>query len=281
MVGSTGKTPRQVLTEQERELCRQGLLSDRHARRVRRAEEKDIPPHLQPKKARKKGAKRTTAVMEVAASKRGAPVTANALPVAEMAEAKETEGVEVDVSAEAKATDSLVAEESTGIPEAAGEGDPVVVAEVMKDMLAAVISNEVPTATPPAVGNSRKRRRAILQDENEDEEGETNDDVAATALPSSPPPCVIDGDANMMEAGAEQCTYLNSDEDQSAVEDREDDDSNDDWVEDWDIGELTDEDSEEEGEDLPESVCNSVAQSKKAIMTMRACGWEYGALCCL
>ncbi|KAE8889824.1 hypothetical protein PF007_g1251 [Phytophthora fragariae] len=84
-----------------------------------------------------------------------------------------------------------------------------------------------------------------------------------------------------MDAGADKCTYLNSDEDMSVEEDREDQDSSDDGDEDdWDIGELTDEETDDGGEDLPESVCNSVAQSKKVIAMMRMHGWEYGTLCC-
>ncbi|KAE8906057.1 hypothetical protein PF003_g9526 [Phytophthora fragariae] len=40
MVAPVGKSPRHQLTEEERRLCREALLSERHARRVRRAQQK-------------------------------------------------------------------------------------------------------------------------------------------------------------------------------------------------------------------------------------------------
>ncbi|OWZ05789.1 Pleiotropic drug resistance protein transporter [Phytophthora megakarya] len=81
-----------------------------------------------------------------------------------------------------------------------------------------------------------------------------------------PPPCVIDGDANLMRSGAKTYTYLNPDEDLYVPEDREDTDDNS-CEEGSDFGELTDEESDEGGTDLPDSVCNSVAQSKNALST--------------
>jgi hypothetical protein len=82
-----------------------------------------------------------------------------------------------------------------------------------------------------------------------------------------------------MDAAADACTYLNSDEDLSVEEDQES--CGDDDESDWDIVELTDEDSDEDGgEDLPESACTSLAQSKTAVSMMRTHGWEYGTLCC-
>ncbi|KAE9273769.1 hypothetical protein PF001_g27360 [Phytophthora fragariae] len=149
-------------------------------------------------------------------------------------------------------------------------------------MVTAVVEDTA-TEQPGPGRNVRKRRRAILEEVSAGEDGSSGEDVAAPGFLRMPPPCVVDGDANLMDAGADKCTYLNSDEDMSVEEDREDQDSSDDGDEDeddWDIGELTDEESDEGGDDLPESVCNSVAQSKKAIAMTRMHGWEYGTLCC-
>ncbi|KAE9018675.1 hypothetical protein PR003_g17676 [Phytophthora rubi] len=41
MVAPAGKSPRHTLTEQERQRCLEALLSERHARRIRRAEDKN------------------------------------------------------------------------------------------------------------------------------------------------------------------------------------------------------------------------------------------------
>jgi hypothetical protein len=90
----------------------------------------------------------------------------------------------------------------------------------------------------------------------------------------------MDGDANMMSAGDEQCTGLNSDGDPSLQEgNKDEEDEDNDWEEDWDIGILTDEDSDEEAVDLPESLCSSTAMDKKTMSMMRTNGWEYGTLC--
>ncbi|KAE9312609.1 hypothetical protein PF001_g9147 [Phytophthora fragariae] len=166
-------------------------------------------------------------------------------------------------------------------PEAAGPAisQPVTAdlaaAEVIADMVTVVVEDTA-TEQPDPGRNVRKRRRAILEDVSAGEDGSSGEDVAAPGLLRMPPPCVVDGDANLMDAGADKCTYLNSDEDMSVEEDREDQESSDDGDEDdWDIGELTDEESDEGGDDLPESVCNSVAQRKKAIAMMRMHGWEY------
>ncbi|KAE8969419.1 hypothetical protein PF011_g26813 [Phytophthora fragariae] len=169
------------------------------------------------------------------------------------------------------------------VPEAAGPAisQPVTAdlaaAEVIADMVTAVVEDTA-TEQPGPGRNVRKRRRAILEEVSAGEDGSSGEDVAAPGFLRMPPPCVVDGDANLMDAGADKCTYLNSDEDMSVEEDREDQDSSDDGDEDeddWDIGELTDEESDEGGDDLPESVCNSVAQSKKAIAMTRMHGWEY------
>ncbi|KAE9115755.1 hypothetical protein PF010_g9221 [Phytophthora fragariae] len=144
-------------------------------------------------------------------------------------------------------------------PEAAGPAisQPVTAdlaaAEVIADMVTVVVEDTA-TEQPDPGRNVRKRRRAILEDVSAGEDGSSGEDVAAPGLLRMPPPCVVDGDANLMDAGADKCTYLNSDEDMSVEEDREEQESSDDGDEDdWDIGGLTDEESDEGGDDLPES----------------------------
>nr|KAE8942492.1 hypothetical protein PF009_g7753 [Phytophthora fragariae] len=68
MVAPTPKTPRHQLTEQEQRLCREALLSLRHERRIRRAQQKDggdgDATGKNKKASRKKSAKHTTPAME-------------------------------------------------------------------------------------------------------------------------------------------------------------------------------------------------------------------------
>ncbi|KAG1713313.1 hypothetical protein DVH05_001033 [Phytophthora capsici] len=59
MVAPTGKQP-----DKERRLRQEALLSSRHARRLRRAEQKEDVARPVKKATRKEGAKRTTAAME-------------------------------------------------------------------------------------------------------------------------------------------------------------------------------------------------------------------------
>ncbi|KAE8980519.1 hypothetical protein PR003_g25423 [Phytophthora rubi] len=123
----------------------------------------------------------------------------------------------------------------------------------------------------------RKRRRCILRSSNgKASDAEDNGDLT---LPQIPLACVANGDANLMSAGAEQCTGLNSDEDPflrgGGCEDEEGVDDDGDSVEDWDIRHFTDEDSDEDAVDLPESVCLSAAENKKAMPMMRTNGWEH------
>ncbi|KAE8905111.1 hypothetical protein PF003_g10945 [Phytophthora fragariae] len=69
MVGPAGNPPRHQLTEHERRLCLEALLSDRHERRDRRAQQKTGDGVG----ATAMAAKRTTAAMEVAEAKGDAP----------------------------------------------------------------------------------------------------------------------------------------------------------------------------------------------------------------
>ncbi|KAE9138099.1 hypothetical protein PF010_g1054 [Phytophthora fragariae] len=248
MVGGAGKEPRYKMTAQERLLCREALLSDRHARRIRRSSSTTGAEGERHKKAsRKEGAKRTTVAMGLRGALEAAPAPGAALSVAEAKDADvestpsaEAKGADVERAPSAEAQDadedsapSPEAQDAPAedAPDAAGPAisQPVTAAEVIADMVTAVV-DDTATEQPGPGRNVRKPRRAILED------------------------CVVDGDANLMDAGADKCTYLNSDEDMSVEEDREDQDSSDDGDEDdWDIGELTDEETDDGGEDLPET----------------------------
>ncbi|KAE8964129.1 hypothetical protein PR001_g24983 [Phytophthora rubi] len=130
---------------------------------------------------------------------------------------------------------------------------------------------------------SSKRRRRILHEDLSEGDAETSpiDGAAAEAQaePTPAPDCVIDGDPNLMEGGAEECTGLNSDEDLDLREEPEDqdEDGTDSWDGDWDIGALTDEDPEEEHDEIPDTLWASVARDSKAISAMKEQGWEYEA----
>uniref|UniRef100_H3H7R6 PiggyBac transposable element-derived protein domain-containing protein n=1 Tax=Phytophthora ramorum TaxID=164328 RepID=H3H7R6_PHYRM len=184
-------------------------------------------------------------------------------------EAKETEmteegSVHVEQLAEEKGVEVVV--DSPPVADSAEEKE----AEAVVGRPSATDATEASNS----IGNQRKRRRAIFEDVSASDESSSGEDVAAPELLLMQPQCVVDGDANLMDAAADAYTYLNSDEDLSVEVDQESCD--DDGESDGDIGELTDEDSEDdEGEDLPESVCSSIAQSKTAISIMRTDGWEY------
>ncbi|GMF44982.1 unnamed protein product [Phytophthora fragariaefolia] len=80
-------------------------------------------------------------------------------------------------------------------------------------------SAEAPIERSSTVDSSCKRRRAILRDLSEDDDSSSSENggTPTTSL-STPLPCIIDGDANLMDADAEKCTYLNSDEDPDEAE---------------------------------------------------------------
>ncbi|KAG6611302.1 Pleiotropic drug resistance protein [Phytophthora cinnamomi] len=302
MVAPTPKTPRYELTEQERRLCREALLSERHGRRIRRAEQKEGNEGTNKKKkeSRKKPAKHTTPAMEIAESKQGpapvldagraSPAESKAAADDDASGAKETADDEVAVAPrQKKQTTGKDKKQTTGKKKtrslrASTEAPAVVsavapalaeVTEVVAEMVTSVSGVDVSTPEASTSANSRKRRRSVLQCSGGEEE-EREACAGGTAVPL-PLTCVVDGDANLMPAGADQYTGLNSDEDPLLQEEPEDEDDlgDDDWVEDWDIGDLTDEDSDEEVVDIPESVCLSTARNKKTISEMRADGWEY------
>ncbi|KAE9025672.1 hypothetical protein PF002_g27290 [Phytophthora fragariae] len=240
MVAPTPKTPRHQLTEQEQRLCREALLSLRHERRIRRAQQKDggdgDATGKNKKASRKKSAKHTTPAMEGEAAQDGCG-------------AKETADEEEAASVEAAHAE--VEEVVAGIVES--------------------VATSVGTPVRPPNTSSCPHQVAVKHVAEDDGE-------VALPLPQIPLACVVNGDANLMPAGAEQCTGLNSDEDPSLPQDCEDeegDDDDDDWVEDWDIGHLSDEDSDEAAVDLPDSVCLTAARNKKAMSVMRTNGWEY------
>ncbi|GMF53469.1 unnamed protein product [Phytophthora fragariaefolia] len=265
MVGGTGKQPQHKLTEQELLLCREALLSDRHARRVRRQVNKSRQTGAEekrPKKGtRKEGAKRTTVVMETRGPLEDAePKTVGVIGVYEE-EAKES-AASVEDEAEEKVSD--VVADSPQVDDAEEkESDVGEDSALLSDA-----EEEKEREVGGDVGQSSKMSGS--------DEKDSDENLAVPDLARLSPKCVIDGDANPMDAAADICTCLNSDEDMLVEEDQEScgDDVDDDS--DWYIGELTDEDSEDDGGDaLPDSVCSSLAQSKQAMSMMRTNGWEY------
>ncbi|KAE9168063.1 hypothetical protein PF004_g28617 [Phytophthora fragariae] len=290
MVAPMPKTPRHQLTEQEQQLCREALLSLRHERRIRRAQQKNASggdaTGKNKKASRKKPAKHTTPAMEVAQSKEAEPLVQ---PAGRVLRGEDKGGA---------------AQDGCGAKETADEGEAAVEAahaEVVADMVESVVTSVgTPVRTPTASScplpsgrqavrgvvqrtasaeRSRKRRRRVLQAYDGEASVAEDDGEVALPVPQIALACVVNGDANLMPAGAEQCTGLNSDEDPSLPEDCEDeegdDDDDDDWVEDWDIGHLSDEDSDEAALDLPDSVCLTAARNKKTMSMMRTNGWEY------
>ncbi|POM77236.1 Pleiotropic drug resistance protein [Phytophthora palmivora] len=179
MVSGVGKTPRYELTDRERQQCLEALLSDRHARRLRRAEEKDInqggDKKITKKGTRKRAVKHTTAVMEIAESK--------------AAEAKEVavgqEGMENEYRAEAKmvAVTPGVAEQAKETEEAK-ETKEAKETEVVKEMdveqVADVVVSEVITDIVVSVSLTETEEQSTYLNSGEDmslrEELEGEDD---------------------------------------------------------------------------------------------------------
>jgi hypothetical protein len=199
---------------------------------------------------------------------------------------------------------SATVEDVAAEKEAAVAAVPAEVEEVVADMVTSVgvaalstperlpaAASPRPTALEHARGGrqrktsselSRKRRRGVLQDSVKKKEEGDVDAAGAVLQPQITLACVVNGDANMMPVGTDQCTGLNSDEDPALEEENEDhenDDEDNNWEEGWEIGKLTDEDSDEEPVDLPGSLCSSTAMNKKTMSMMRTNGWEYGTLC--
>ncbi|KAI9980805.1 hypothetical protein PInf_010129 [Phytophthora infestans] len=275
MVAPTPKTPRHHLTEQERRLCREALLSERHERRIRRTEQKsgsDGAWQTKAKKAtKKKAAKRTTADMEVA-QYNGLYIPSASAQVADTA--GEKEGSRNQTIAEAKETIETTAIADAMEVEADHETE---VTEVVADMVFSVETalpaqqSGIALATTDSSAEQRKRstqvptrehRRALLQ---EDSDGDDD-----TTL------CTVYPHPNFMDEGADECTGLNSDEDPELREEPEDEEDADDdsWDGDWDIGELTDEDSDHDIEELPNTAWLSAAKNAPLITAMRTDGWE-------
>ncbi|KAE9055454.1 hypothetical protein PF010_g32145, partial [Phytophthora fragariae] len=236
MVAPTPKAPRYPLTEQERRLLREALLSERHGRRIRRAEQKESNEGAgRTKKAtRKKPAKHTSPAMEVAESKRVPPPELTPGP-ASPAAAKEATAHDGNDAKEVaddeaprkqkKTTDKGKKQTQTtgkgkkkaGPPGLAAEGPAAavdasvgapalaVVEEVMADIVATV------SGTTPRAGDVGQREWGDASTHIKTEtapkrpsrlgwrrgETETGDEGDAVSLP---PACVVDGDANFMSA---------------------------------------------------------------------------------
>ncbi|KAI9991196.1 hypothetical protein PInf_018828 [Phytophthora infestans] len=294
MVAPTPKTPRHHLTEQERRLCREALLSERHERRIRRTEQKsgsDGAWQTKAKKAtKKKAAKRTTADMEVAQYK-GLYIPSASAQVADTA--GEKEGSRNQTIAEAKETIETTAIADAMEVEADHETE---VTEVVADMVSSVETalpaqqSGIALATTDSSAEKRKRstqvptrehRRALLQEDSDGDDdtrmqGDEDESVYEADVVHSVPACVLDTDPNFMDEGADECTGLNSDEDPELREEPEDEEDADDdsWDGDWDIGELTDEDSDHDIEELPNTAWLSAAKNAPLITAMRTDGWE-------
>lgn len=156
--------------------------------------------------------------MTIAESKGDAPAYATANND-ERAAAKDTT---IDEAAVSKDTD-MIMERGVEVLIVDGEVETMNVAcgvetvnaevhEVVADLVtAATKSTEKRRETSAAVANPRKRRRAVLQDSSEDEcDGTGLDEAASPAsfLRAAPPPCVVNGDTNLMDYGAEPTSIL-------------------------------------------------------------------------
>ncbi|KAE9321523.1 hypothetical protein PF001_g4860 [Phytophthora fragariae] len=248
MVAPAGKSPRHTLTEQERHRCLEALLSERHARRIRRADDKNssVAQGKQKKATAKKGGQAHDA-------SHGESRVEGCIRTHGDRRASEHRRGQAGGCKRRGCRDQ-------GDYGRGGDGDGTSTRASGAD------------ATSSGKPKQRKHRRAVLQDESTSEV-ETNagerDDARAEPIPNLQ--CIIIGDANLMATGAENCTELNSDEDPALPEEpeSEEDGDDDEWVEDWTIGELTDEDLDEETMPLPDSVCLTAVRNKKTMSMMK------------
>ncbi|OWZ01810.1 Pleiotropic drug resistance protein transporter [Phytophthora megakarya] len=131
MVGAAGKSPRHTLTEHEKRRCLEAMLSGRHERRLRRAEQKNTTGEVKKfKKTRKKAMKLTTVAMEIAESKMTRPVaeTAGAVAVAEVKEtiaaAANVEAIETSPPSDDSVNDEADEEVTVDTPACVVDSDP-------------------------------------------------------------------------------------------------------------------------------------------------------------
>ncbi|KAL4157018.1 hypothetical protein PRNP1_006044 [Phytophthora ramorum] len=187
MVGGTEKQPQRKLTEQGQRLCRQAFLSNRYARRIRRAASKTknrgAEEKRQKKETRKEGGKRTTVAMSIrgpmepaAGSERGAEAEAKEreAPASEAKETDMTEEGSVHVKQEAEEKVVEVVEDSPPVVNLAEEKE----AETVVDRPPVTDATE----TDSSIGNQRKRRRVIVEDVRASGESSSDEDVAAPEL---------------------------------------------------------------------------------------------------
>ncbi|OWZ02924.1 Pleiotropic drug resistance protein transporter [Phytophthora megakarya] len=152
MIGPAGKTPRHTLPEHEKRLWLEAMLSDRHERRLRRAEQKSTTGEAkEKKKTRKKAMKLTTVAMEIAESKMTGPVAETAGAVA-VAEAKET----IAAAANAEAIEIVDQQRKPGIS--------MVVVDAVADIVAVIAGKAKSSPRAP----TRKRSRRVLQDDTDE-----------------------------------------------------------------------------------------------------------------
>ncbi|KAI9982492.1 hypothetical protein PInf_008447 [Phytophthora infestans] len=280
MAAPTPKTPRHHLTEQERRLCREALLSERHERRIRRTEQRsgsDGAWQTKAKKAtKKKAAKRTTADIAQVADTAGEKEGSRNQTIAEAKETIETtaiaDAMEVEADHETEVTEvvaDMVLSVETALP---AQQSGIALATTDSSAEKRKRSTQVPT---------REHRRALLQEDSDGDDdtrmqGDEDESVYEADVVHSVPACVIDIDPNFMDEGADECTGLNSDEDPELREEPEDEEDADDdsWGGDWDIGELTDEDSDHDIEELPNTAWLSAAKNAPLITATRTDGWE-------
>ncbi|KAE9270211.1 hypothetical protein PR003_g30906 [Phytophthora rubi] len=262
MVAPTPKAPRHTLSEKERLPCREALLNEKGH------QEEDSQTHHAGHGDCRVEASAETALRTITAE---AKDTA-AQVASDVNETADDEAVEIPTTGQQKTTGKQTDGDS---PSSQPRSLHVLEdAEAVINGMLVTIEGDKAAATPNQVSvahgktaSSKRKRRSQMK-------GTVSVAVAfcmkmrlkpspldgaaaeAQAEPTPTPDCVIDGDPNLMEGGAEECTGLNSDENLELCEDPEDQDEDrtDSWVGDWDIGAITDEDPKEEHDELPDTL---------------------------
>ncbi|KAG6611408.1 Pleiotropic drug resistance protein [Phytophthora cinnamomi] len=286
MVATTGKTPRNQLTEEERMRCLEALLGDRYQRRMRQTELKEgrEEDKKKTKKAtRKRPTKLTTPEMENAESKTVDASTATAQRM-QIAGAKEAP-VEARACAEAKETTMPDARGRVGIApataaDAAAKGAVTVRKKTTRQMGTTAEETGTSAATPTSVVEVIADMVASVE-------------CAAVATPVQRR-VIFSEEPSLRQQKRKRTTQASSGKRRRGIL-QEDDEVDDETrtqiyarslkttnlimvvgADDWDIGYLTDEETAQEAEALPDLIWLSASKDKRLMASMRDNGWEYG-----
>ncbi|KAI9983910.1 hypothetical protein PInf_005186 [Phytophthora infestans] len=166
MVAPAGKQPRNKLTEEKRRLCQEAFLSSRHARRFRRAEQKEDVARPVKKAVRKEVAEYAVYEETEAEAKEAAGATD---------EAKEAAEVLADIVASTVASDAEVTTQESASDEESLGDDPMPSPAPLMECIVNGDANLMASGAAQCTGLNSDEYTS-LQDGQESEYGDDDDD---------------------------------------------------------------------------------------------------------